>query len=169
MAFEKVDRTAPMVGAIIITGYEVLANYRNQYVLAKSQNGKTPEPYVVWALDEDGDPHTGNYCTTLETAKKVFFERCCPELIEVEIDPKMITRYGAAPKLITEAMGMVAAAKKRTTKKMQKVTMRGVVVGGEDVMPLHLITHHYNRKVFVNEDTGEIFDEGGQYLCTIND
>jgi hypothetical protein len=75
----KIIKNTLIVGCEIIEGYVLLANYRNQYVLAESTNPQNPERFVVWALDKDGAPHTGSYRSTLAAAVKVFYERATPE------------------------------------------------------------------------------------------
>lgn len=69
---------SPLMGIIALNGHVVLANYRDQYVLAQSLNHKSPEPFVVWDLNVDGEPYNGSYCTSLETAQMKFVERCFP-------------------------------------------------------------------------------------------
>ncbi len=74
MSFVKTDLEAPMVGSVVITGYRVLGNYRNEYIIAQSANEKSPEPFVVWNLDSEGDPYSG----IGKPAQTEFVSRCFP-------------------------------------------------------------------------------------------
>ena len=76
---EKTTASPAQVGAILNDSHRVLANYRNQHVLAQALNAKSPEPFVVWTLDGDGDPHTGSYCVDMLSAEQKFRERCFPD------------------------------------------------------------------------------------------
>lgn len=64
----------PQVGQVLSSGYTVIANYNNSYVLAYSK--KAPDPYVVWNLDRDGDTVNGRYRSDLESAQKEFTASC---------------------------------------------------------------------------------------------
>lgn len=64
----------PQVGQTLSSGYTVIANYNNRYVLAFSE--KAPDPYVVWNLDRDGDTINGRYRSNLESAQKEFADSC---------------------------------------------------------------------------------------------
>lgn len=78
MAVWRTDCATSMVGAIVIEGYQVLANYKNEFILAQALNLKNPEPWVVWNLDNDGVPYGGNHCASPKSAQVCFVERCFP-------------------------------------------------------------------------------------------
>lgn len=53
--------------------YTVIANYRNEIVLAKSDDEGTPEPFVIWNVDADGNGvNSGQYFTDDDAATEVF-------------------------------------------------------------------------------------------------
>lgn len=57
-------------------GFDLIGNYNNQYVLAKNQSPKSPEPYVVWAVDYDKKGvHSGRYFAALDRAQLSFCDR----------------------------------------------------------------------------------------------
>lgn len=65
----------PQVNDVLPTGHIILANYKNQYVLAQA-GSPNPESYVVWNLDQDGDPYGGGYFNNIERAEHEFADRC---------------------------------------------------------------------------------------------
>lgn len=86
------------VGACINSGYRVLGNYNNAYILAQNMNALSPEPFVVWTLDGNGEPHTGSYFTHLEAAEQEFALRCFTWLMPEEpqrADPEQLIQFTA--------------------------------------------------------------------------
>lgn len=61
-----------MIGKTI-NGYSFVGIINNRVVLA--HNPKAAEPWVVWNLDIDGDPYSGSYFSSRDTAVKELFER----------------------------------------------------------------------------------------------
>ena len=70
----------PQVGQTLSSGYTVIANYNNRYVLAFSE--KAPDPYVVWNVYQDGNTVNGRYRSDLENAQKEFTASCFPWFYE---------------------------------------------------------------------------------------
>lgn len=68
--------TKTQVGQITSSSHIVLANYDNRSILAQSMSPESPEPYVIWSLSEDGDPHSGSYFVDKEAAEKYFAYSC---------------------------------------------------------------------------------------------
>ncbi len=61
-----------MIGKVI-NRYRVVSNTNNRVVLA--HNPKAVEPWVVWWLDQDGDPYSGSYFSSRSAAIKEFISR----------------------------------------------------------------------------------------------
>lgn len=53
--------------------YKIMGNINNRVVLA--HNPKAVEPWVVWWLDSDGDPYSGSYYKSRDSAVKEFISR----------------------------------------------------------------------------------------------
>lgn len=66
----------PRVGQTLPNGYEVLANYKNRYVLCHDKTPGASEPYATWWLDQDGDTIMGSYFADLTRAEQKFAEQC---------------------------------------------------------------------------------------------
>lgn len=67
----------PQIGELLPNGHIVDAAYcvgEDRYVLAHRDGA--PEPYVVWAVDQDGDTRNGRYFTDLTRAQRYFASRC---------------------------------------------------------------------------------------------
>lgn len=77
------------VGACINSGYRVLGNYNNAYILAQNMNALSPEPFVVWTLDTNGEPYSGSYFIHLEAAEQEFALRCFAWLMPAEEAPQL--------------------------------------------------------------------------------
>lgn len=78
-----------IVGEKLGNGYILDAIFRNQYVLAHSPNPETPEPYVVWDLDKDGDTRNGRYFVRLSKAEKCFAGLCFSTFSQKTVDEKI--------------------------------------------------------------------------------
>lgn len=67
----------PQIGELLPNGHIVDAAYcvgEDRYVLAHRESA--PEPYVVWAVDQDGDTRNGRYFTDPTRAQR-HFANCC--------------------------------------------------------------------------------------------
>ena len=58
-----------------IAGYVVIAQYKERVILAQAINPKNPCKAVVWYLDYQGEPHTGDYYIDLKSAYHEFINR----------------------------------------------------------------------------------------------
>ena len=58
-----------------ISGYSVVAQYKEKVVLAIATNPNTPDKAVVWYLDCNGEPHTGDYFVNVQSAYHEFVSR----------------------------------------------------------------------------------------------
>lgn len=68
------------VNWIYVWGYTVLSNHMNDYILVVSHDEQTPEPYVVFQLNSDGERISGRYFSEYEKAERAFVEVCFPHL-----------------------------------------------------------------------------------------
>lgn len=59
----------------IIQGYLVIAQYKDKVVLAVNTNPQGTDKAIVWYLDYQGEPHTGNYYTDIRAAQTEFIQR----------------------------------------------------------------------------------------------
>jgi hypothetical protein len=66
----------PQVNDVLPTGHTVLAVYKNQFILAQSNHKESLTPFVVWNLDQDGDPYGGDYSTSIKSAEREYTARC---------------------------------------------------------------------------------------------
>lgn len=57
----------------LVSGYEIIANYRNRVVMACNANA--PLRWAVWWLDRDGDPYSGSYSDSELAARNEFCAR----------------------------------------------------------------------------------------------
>lgn len=58
-----------------IHGYVVVAQYKDRVVLAIATESNNPSKAVVWYLDYQGEPHTGDYYLNIESAYHEFISR----------------------------------------------------------------------------------------------
>ncbi len=58
-----------------INGYIVVAQYKDRVVLAIATKPNNPNKAVVWYLDYQGEPHTGDYFFNLKSAYHEFVNR----------------------------------------------------------------------------------------------
>ncbi|MEE0858294.1 MAG: hypothetical protein U0M12_02355 [Acutalibacteraceae bacterium] len=58
-----------------INGYVVIAQHKDRVVLAIATEPNNPNKAVVWYLDYQGEPHTGNYYVDLQSAYHEFISR----------------------------------------------------------------------------------------------
>jgi len=65
----------------IIHGYKVITQHEDSVILAVNTNPDAVDKAVVWYLDYQGEPHTGDYYLNVEAAQEEFvsraFERVC--------------------------------------------------------------------------------------------
>ncbi len=65
-----------MKNSIINKQYEVIADYNMQFVLCHSTNVETPEPWVVWNVDSNGNTYCGRYFASKRRAEEKYCELC---------------------------------------------------------------------------------------------
>lgn len=58
-----------------ISGYQVVAQYKEEVILAVAVNPNSPCKAVVWYLDCNCEPHTGDYYVSMESAYHEFISR----------------------------------------------------------------------------------------------
>lgn len=58
-----------------IAGYVVIAQYKDKVILAIATEPNNPNKAVVWYLDYQGEPHTGDYYLNIESAYHEFVSR----------------------------------------------------------------------------------------------
>lgn len=59
----------------IIQGYLVIAQYKDAVILAVNTNPLDTDKAVVWYLDYQGEPRTGDYHLSIESAQEDFVAR----------------------------------------------------------------------------------------------
>ena len=59
----------------VIHGYEVVAQYKDEVILAEAVNPENPDKAVVWRLDYEKEPYSGGYFSNLLSAQKEFSKR----------------------------------------------------------------------------------------------
>lgn len=59
----------------IIHGYKVVAQYKNNVILAEAVTPTLLTKAVVWHLDYRGEPYNGSYFCNLLSAQKEFAKR----------------------------------------------------------------------------------------------
>ena len=75
----------PQVNDVLPTGHIVQAVYKNQTILAHLDSKPSPTPFVVWNLDQNGDPYGGGYFCDEARAGREFAERSFSWFKEEEI------------------------------------------------------------------------------------
>ncbi len=61
----------------LVSGYEIIANYRNRIVMAYNSNA--PQRWAVWRLDRDGGAYSGSYSDSEIAARNEFCARIVSE------------------------------------------------------------------------------------------
>ncbi len=70
--------------------HKVLANYKNEHILAESVVSNAAEPFVVWNISGDGEPYGGSYFADPEMAQQEFCERCFGEWFQPAVDTESL-------------------------------------------------------------------------------